>query len=179
MKRIAFDTHIVDQIAATPGMLEALQDANRGGALVLITSHIQSDELSDIADSERRGKLLAIYDALPTEWAATHGFVIGYSRLDMARIGDGSWTGVGVDDLDSVDSKHRRDALIGTTAAAEADVLVTNDGRLTRRMRAANAPCDVWNFEQFRDFVLSLKVDAGSALNADHRPSPGASRPTK
>lgn len=156
MKRITFDSHIVDAIGATPGLLSAIQRAYRAGALELVTTHIQSDELAEITDPDKRARLLAIYNALPTSWVPTDGFVLGYSRLDMARLGGGEWTGVSIDDLDSPHRKHRRDALIGTTAAGEADVLVTNDRRLARRMRGASAPCEIWGFDQFRRFVESV-----------------------
>jgi hypothetical protein len=162
MKRIAFDSCVLDAIEASPGLLQAIQRAAASGELILVSSHVQEDELAATPDEERRAKLLALYRALPVTTVMTHGFVIGVSRVGMARIGDGSRTGVAIDDLDSKERKHRRDALIGVTAAGEAHVFVTCDDRLRRRMRRAKAPCEVWDFDQFRQYVLSVTESADS-----------------
>ena len=156
MKRIAFDSNVVDAIEASPGLLRAIQRAAASGELILLSSHVQGDELAATPDQERRAKLLNLYRALPVTTVATHGFVLGVSRLGMARLGDGSWTGVGIDDLDSKGRKHRRDALIGVTAAGEADVFVTRERRLQRKMKAAGARCEIWDFDEFREYVLSI-----------------------
>lgn len=156
MKRIAFDTNVVDAILASPGLLKAIHQAAASGELILVSSHVQEDELTATPNEERRAKLLALYRALPVTTVATHGFVIGVSRVGMARIGDGSRTGVAIDDLASKERKHRRDALIGVTAAGEADVLVTCERRLKRKMEAEGAPCKVWDFDEFRQYVLSI-----------------------
>lgn len=155
--KIVFDTNVVDAIADTPGLLEAIIQASEDGRLTLLTTHIQADEILATPDEARRAKLVSVYGALPTDQVATHGFVLDASRLDMARLGDGGWTGVTIDDIDSPKWKHRRDALIGVTAAGEADVLVTCDGRLARRMRAVKPRCDIWDLRQFVDYVLMAK----------------------
>ena len=159
MKRIAFDTNVLDAILGSPTLVQAIQRAATAGELLLVSTHVQEDELAATPNAERRAKLLALYHALPVATVATHGFVIGVSRVGMARIGGGSRTGVAIDDLDSKGRKHRRDALIGVTAAGEADVLVTCERRLRTRMKAAGAPCEVWNFDEFRQYVLSVSDD--------------------
>jgi hypothetical protein len=45
--------------------------------------------------------------------------------------------------------KHAEDALIASTAAAAADVLVTNETRLTSKIKRAEFPVSVWNWDQF------------------------------
>ena len=162
MKRIAFDSNVLDAILASPRLVQAIQRAATAGELLLVSTHVQEDELAATPDEERRASLLALYRALPITTVATYGFVIGVSRVGMARIGDGSRTGVAIDDLDSKGRKHRRDALIGVTAAGEADVLVTCERRLRRRMKAARAPCEVWDFDEFREYVLSITELADS-----------------
>jgi len=56
--------------------------------------------------------------------------------------------------------KHSEDALIAATAELEADVLVTNDGQLKRRLRKSQqtraSPIQIWKFEDFRQFVCLL-----------------------
>ncbi len=65
MKRIAIDTNVIDVIAETPGLLEAVQEAGARGALRLIATHVQRDQLAAITDGDRRARLLAAYAALP------------------------------------------------------------------------------------------------------------------
>jgi len=162
MKRIAFDSCVLDAIEASLGLLQAIQRAAASGELILVSSHVQEDELTATPDEERRAKLLALYRALPKVSVATHGGVYGVSRYGGGRYGDGSWTGVSIDDLDTQSFRHRPDALIGVTAAGQADVFVTCDDRLRRRMRRAKAPCEVWDFDQFRQYVLSTTESADS-----------------
>jgi hypothetical protein len=44
---------------------------------------------------------------------------------------------------------HAEDALIGATADAAADVLVTQERRLGNRLRAAGSQLPIWTFEEF------------------------------
>jgi hypothetical protein len=178
MKRIAFDSNVVDAIAASPGLLEAIQRASSRGVLQLISTHVQEDELIATPDRRRRSKLLAVYHALPVSTVPTHGFVLDISRLGMARLGDGSSTGVSIDDLDSESGRHRRDALIGVTAAGEADAFVTCERRrLPKRMRRAGAACEIWDFKRFREYVMSQGAVASPDEGADSQPSQGERRP--
>ncbi len=80
MKRIAFDSNVVDAIEAAPGLLQAIQQAAASGQLILVSSHVQEDELAATRNPERRAKLLALYRALPVTRVLTHGGVYGISR---------------------------------------------------------------------------------------------------
>lgn len=161
-QRIAFDSCVLDAIEASPGLLQAIQRAAASGELILVSSHVQEDELTATPDEERRAKLLALYRALPKVSVATSAGVYGISRYGRARYGDGSWTGVSLDDLDTESRGHRHDALIGVTAAGEADVLVTCEKKGFRRRMERKAPCEVWPFEKFRQYVLSITESADS-----------------
>lgn len=159
MKRIAIDSNVVDAIADTPGFLEAIQAAAEQERLSIITTHLQRDE---IPDAERRVRLLAVYDALPSEDMATLGFVLDVSRLDHGRMTDGvdyeNFIGMGNP------KKYAEDALIAATADAEADVLVTREsqtvrGRLPHRARRTFPTLPIWDFATFSRFVLSPNDD--------------------
>ena len=45
------------------------------------------------------------------------------------------------------------DALLAMTASRDADVLVTEDENLMKKVRAAGANCSIWSFEEFVAFV--------------------------
>jgi hypothetical protein len=45
------------------------------------------------------------------------------------------------------------DALIGATASGEANVLVTEDKDLRRKMKASSARCPVWSFAELMAFM--------------------------
>jgi predicted nucleic acid-binding protein len=46
-------------------------------------------------------------------------------------------------------SRHAEDALIASTAAAAADVLVTNEIRLASKINRAGFSVSVWSWDQF------------------------------
>lgn len=125
MKRVVIDTHIVDLILDTPGALEAVRAADPS-KLIIVGTHIVRDELAATKDPDRRGCLLGVYEALPKEAVATHGFVLGLSRLGEARLGDGRESGISLEEVKTKGRGALKDALLATTASGEADVLVTN-----------------------------------------------------
>jgi len=47
----------------------------------------------------------------------------------------------------------RKDALLAITAARKADAIVTEDTDLLKRLGASPSGCDVWRFDDFRQFV--------------------------
>lgn len=153
MKRIGIDSMIVDQIMETPGLLESIQRAAGSRRLTFIATHILHDQLAATQDPERREKLLATLEALPKENIPTRGFVLDISRLDEARLGDGIESGVSLGQVKTGGRGGRQDALVATTAAGDADLLVTEDETLAKKVRTVGANCEVWNFAKFVEFV--------------------------
>lgn len=152
MKRIAIDTHIVDRISDDPRLFEEIKMLGHS-KLVIVLSHIIRDELEATPDSCRREKLLRVLDSLPKENVATHGFVLGISRLGEARLGNGKETGISLDQVKTKGRGALMDALVATTASGEADVLVTDDDELAKRMRSSAARCEIWSFQDFVRFI--------------------------
>ena len=156
MKKFAIDSNIIDAIANCPGFIEKLQVAVTQQRLQLLVTHVQRDEIMEITTEHRRLELLAVYNSLPKQEIPTHDFVIGRSRLDMARLSDGLDYEKYVDG--GTREKHSEDALIGITALHEADILVTNESltkrnRLPSRLNRVKVDFEVWGFERFEDFV--------------------------
>ena len=80
---------------------------------------------------------------------ATSGAVWAVSKWDQATWGDGAGD-VKLSDVISDKGNHIRDALIATTAAAECEVLVTDEKkRLPNKIKNAGSRLKVWNSEQF------------------------------
>lgn len=133
MRRVVFDSNAIDPIADAPGALDALQSAVESGALVVLYTHVTTDELSAIPDADRRARLLLVMGALG-RIVPTGDFILDVSRLDFARLGDAS-SAVAIENLRSNSAAHSRDALIASTARYEQCALVTNERRLAARAR--------------------------------------------
>lgn len=103
--RVMFDSNAYDAILAQ-GDAERLQTLVAAGALAVITTPVQEDELRRIADPVRRDRLLALFRA------------IGGTRIDPANaiIGDITYL--------SGDEK------LAGVAVACCDALVTDDAAL-------------------------------------------------
>lgn len=153
VKRIAIDSMIVDTMLDTSDLFPLVQDAADKNALIIVSNHIVRDQLAATPDPARRSRLLAAYQSLPKTEIATRGFVLGVSRLDEGRFGDGSESGVSLDQVRTKGRGAIHDALITTTASGDADVLVTEDGTLIDRAKAAGVRCEIWRFNEFVAFV--------------------------
>ncbi len=148
--RLMLDTMIYDKIVETPGMLELVLRLVDRGEVEILATHIQQDELANDPDERRRAEVAKI----PRQEIPTSGAVWDTSKWDKATWGDGSEGGVSVNEIRSEKRGHTHDALIATSASANADVLVTDDNRLKNRLKDSDAKCEIWTFEQFRSFVM-------------------------
>jgi hypothetical protein len=138
------DANIYDKIV---GDDEVLRRLDRDDCPVrIVATHVQDDEHAQIPDEQKRQAFVRS----PRRRVPTADFVIGFSRLDQARLGGGA--AHDVVQGQAKPGKHSRDGLIAGTAATDADVLVTEDGRLRRRAQEAGVA--VWAWEEFRDAVL-------------------------
>ena len=148
--KIMLDTQIYDLIVDTPGITERLNQFSREGKVLVLCTHIQEDELASIADKRKRAAVAGIIK----EKVTTSGAVYGVSQYGQATYGEGSSGGVSIDDIRSPSRKHTKDALIATTAARDADVLVTEDKRLANRMQTLSSSCEIWRFGQLKEYLF-------------------------
>lgn len=149
--KFMLDSMVYDKIVAAPQMVERLNQLSKEGRVVVLCTHIQQDELACISDKRKRDAVAKII----TKKVATSGGVWDVSKWDQFRWGDGSSGGVSVDDIRSPSKGHTEDALIATTAARDADVLVTDEKRLTNRMKVLKPPCKIWGFDQFKKCIFA------------------------
>jgi hypothetical protein len=136
VERFMLDSMIHDKLVDEPGALELVRGAVADGSIVLLSTHIQGDQLARTPDAERASRLAAV----PVESVASYGFVLDVSRFDMARFAEPGT----VDRLRGDNLAHTEDALIAETALYEDATLVTEDRTLTSRARAHAIPVIGW-----------------------------------
>ena len=149
--RIMLDTQIYDFIVDTEGMTDRLNKFSVENRILILATHIQEDELVKIPDDRKRRAI----NEIVREKVVTSGAVWGVSKWGEATWGDGGSGGISIDEVRSPSKKHTKDALIATSAAKDADVIVTEDRRLAKRMLALSVSCEVWGFERFREYIFS------------------------
>ena len=113
-----------------------VKDLVEAAAIVLVTTHIQEDEIRRIPDAERVKQLLG----LPVEQVPTCGLVAGYSRVGAARVSEAE----PFESLRRGNLDHTEDALIAATAQYESATLVTEDKGLIRRANAQGVSVVRW-----------------------------------
>ena len=150
MQKIMLDTNIYDKIITTSGMTERLNQLSKDGKITILCTHIQEDELANIPNEQKRKLIEEIIKIK----VPTNGMVWDVSRWDEATFGNGSSIGFGIDDIRSPSKNHTGDSLIATTAARDAEIFVTDDIRLTNRMQAVQASCEIYGFDKFKEQFL-------------------------
>lgn len=154
MTTIALDTNTVNRIADTTGFVEEICKAVAAGMLIIIRIPMIRAEIQNTADTTRREVLLKVWASLPGRDVLTQG---GYYDVGLtygeSYYGDGSDTGLPLCESRTKGRGGAGDAIIATTAAGEADVLVTDDLELAHKVHSSGVACEVWSFQQFRKFV--------------------------
>jgi hypothetical protein len=162
--RLVLDTNVYDKLASDQDCLKLLERACRTGAVEILRTHIQEDQLEAIKDRAKRDRMLGTMTAVPATRVPTDGSVLGQSKLGECRLGDGS-ADIKLDDIRGHGKpKHYADALLVTTAAAIADVFVTEEkGRLPRRIRATRSKLKVWDFQELGAYLQSIGLITGAS----------------
>lgn len=127
----------------------------REGIICCVT-HIQRDEINKTKDEMRRKALNSVFSDLAEEEYPTETFVLGISRLNMGKLGDGDLYQQLKDRLDRLNRKKKKnngmDALIGEAAIKNNLTLVTRDMeffrvmtevKCSRRQKPARLICNV------------------------------------
>lgn len=149
--KVMLDTHIYDRIVKTSGMCERVNELSAEGRLVILSTFVQEEELSAIPDANKRGEVQRIKTTKLMPAAGLYGLTpYGESPYGC----DGADGGLPVDEVMSARGEHWQDAIIASTASAEADVLVTEDARLIRRALQGGIRCPIWTFDRFVNYVL-------------------------
>ena len=147
------DTQIYDLIVSN-SLIKPINKIITEKKIEVLCTHIQNDELQDIPNEKKR----ALVSQIIRKQVPTSGGVYGVSKYGCATYGDGSGSGISIDQIRSSAKKHTKDALIATTAAKYADVLVTEDNRFTNRFRKTCSSCEVWSFDQLETYILKISA---------------------
>lgn len=81
------DTNVYDKIVACDGLVLRLTDLIRDEKIVLLTTHVQNDELAKIADIEKLREVLKV----PTKTITTSGSVWDVSKWNNSSWGGWCW----------------------------------------------------------------------------------------
>lgn len=148
--KIVLDSMIFDLIVATDGLSNRIARSVEKGQIKILTTHVQEDQLTAMPGLQKLSKIAEV----PREMIPTSVFFLDLSRLGMARLGDRDDRSI--DQIRRGNIEHTPDALIADTAQKYADVLVTEDATLAKRVRAEGFSVKVWSFKKLIEFVDSL-----------------------
>jgi hypothetical protein len=121
--------------------------------LKLVRTHVEEDQIGR-APEPKRTRLLAMMRTLQADEIETAGIILDVSLADAVAFGDED-TNDKLDIFTRNGTKDHPDALITATAAAHADVLVTEErrARLPARASASGFQIRIWTFDQFRTWL--------------------------
>jgi hypothetical protein len=152
------DSMIFDLLIADEEAAACVRQAIADDRLDILITHVQRDQHTDTPDADKRAKLAQMRSAIQAEVIPTHGAVVGVSRVGMARLTDEN------DRLHEVltripagNSRHITDALITATTMGDADVLVTEDGLLRRRVQRMFPELPIWSFKNLIDHLSASR----------------------
>ena len=125
--RVMLDSNGFDALALDDHVRAVVESAVEAGALDLVVTHVQMDEVGNTPDPKRAALLRLTVSA-----TYTSGIVLGLSRLGMAAFSTPE-EDVIFDAVIGGNPRHNEDALILLTARRERIPIVTNDELLTKR----------------------------------------------
>ena len=122
------DTNVIDELFVDPSLVARLRLAVDDGAVELLITHVQIDEVLNMGPAKRakREALVQVLAALPAHRVPSYGFVLDLSRLDNSMLASESHAATFLE-LTGSNPRHNEDALIVLTAAwFYADVVSEN-----------------------------------------------------
>jgi predicted nucleic acid-binding protein len=151
------DTNQYDRLLAAPETYERLLRLLSDGKAELLTTHVQRDEIMAVEDLGKRARLEALLAR--ARLIATRGIVVGLSRFDLARFGNDEDHNLIEHIRGEAWERKSEDALIAATAAKDADVFVTDDKSLARRLNSyPGRRCEVIDFEGLKRRLADLAL---------------------
>ena len=140
---IVFDSNIYDKLAQDEATRETVKRRISESEIEVHVPRTVEDELQE---SPFRG----VPDFFAVKLTSDAVFILGYSKLGYARLGDGK-----------VYNSHRgasqkvKDAVIADTANTDCDVFVTEDNRCRDRLKASNPSCLCLSYDAFKEWLAT------------------------
>lgn len=147
MPTFMFDTMIFNKILDNQIDINNFSNSNK-----YYITHIQLDEIKNTRNKKRRKDLLKVLFGIPSEPTPTESFVLGISRLGMAKLGNGGIYALLLNELEKnkpQDKNNKKDALIGETSINNSLILVTDEKALEETIR--NCGGQSISFRQFKE----------------------------
>jgi len=155
VQKIMLDTNEYDRLLADPETYGRLLRSLSKGKIELVTAHVQRDEIIAVDDAGKKARLEALL--AHARLIATRGFIWDKSRWDLARFGNDKDHNLIEHVRGTAWERKSEDALIAATAAKDADVFVTDDKRLARRLNTyPGMKCEVIDFEELKRRLTNL-----------------------
>jgi hypothetical protein len=155
MPKIMLDTMQYDKLLDATETYDRLLKLQSERKIELLTTHIQRDELGAIGDVKKRTLLEAILTH--ARLIPTRGAILDKSRVGLARLGNDEDHSLIEHIRGEAWERESNDALIAATAVKDADVFVTDDDTLTRRLKSyPGTKCEVMNFEELDKHLAKL-----------------------
>jgi rRNA-processing protein FCF1 len=149
--RVILDTMVYDAVENDQQLKQLIRGCQDAGHISIFTTHVQKDQLAQIPPEKDVGQASAV----AAMQIATSVTVIGYSRIGQSRIGGNEENDV-YSKLRINNSKHTEDAIIGTTAYHDADILVTDDKGFRNRLKNLRSRVKVMSSAEFKNYLHDL-----------------------
>lgn len=150
MVRIMLDNSIYSALSKPENFsyIRMLNDLIDAGKVQNLITHIQIDEMEGIKEPTQKARV----NAISRTFIPTSGFVLGYSRLGMARLGGGT-PALKYEDVRKTSKRIVKDSLVSITAASDADIFVTEDKIQAKRFKRNRKNIPVYDFSMFITFL--------------------------
>jgi len=134
---------VYDKIAADLAFKSLLQRLKDEGRLDFISTYVEAGQIAAIPSEKDIGQSSAVQ----TNLVASSVFILGHSKPGYAQLGDenGNYGKINV-----TNPKNVADGIIAATALSRASILVTDDVRLTNRLKRIKSNLVVYSFEAFK-----------------------------
>ena len=143
MTKIILDTNIYDKIECDEEVKLRVSALSSSNSICVIAT-------PKIIDEIREGPFCGLPDWFPIQIESESVFVLDHARLDMARLGEGI-----IYREHRGESNQVEDAIISDSAADMADILVSDDQRLVKRLNDLRTRCIGMNYARFREWLFS------------------------
>jgi hypothetical protein len=151
---LMLDSNIADMLVADPALSARVQSLADRSVIRLVKTFMQNEEHTATPDPEHRRALVGAFAKV--EQVDPGVFVLDTPNLDHARFAGPDGEAL-YEAVHHENPRHLPDGIIAATALAECDVLVTKDGRMTTKARAAGLT--VWTPQ---DFIAFVERETGS-----------------
>ncbi|MEK9970332.1 MAG: hypothetical protein VW600_14425 [Ferrovibrio sp.] len=153
MTRVMFDTNAYDKIleGGDGRRVRALID---DGKIIVITTHIQEDQIRKNPKAEERKELLDLFFQLNSKRENTSLALWGISKWDESPF-SGESENAKLTAIQRNLVTPSEDEILGTTAEKLCDVFVTDDKKFSARLIKAAPNLRVLTYENFRKEFLA------------------------